>query len=41
MFLAATDGVTGIELWRTDGTGAGTVPLTDICPGNCDGLFIT
>jgi ELWxxDGT repeat protein len=28
----------GIELWITDGTGAGTRRLADVCPGACDGL---
>ena len=29
----------GIELWITDGTGAGTRRLADACPGACDGLY--
>ena len=29
-FLAANDGVNGIELWKTDGTAAGTVLVKDI-----------
>lgn len=29
----------GIELWITDGTGAGTKRLADACPGACDGLY--
>lgn len=29
----AADGVSGNELWRTAGTPAGTVRVTDICPG--------
>lgn len=28
----------GVELWITDGTGAGTRRLADACPGACDGL---
>lgn len=28
----------GIELWITDGTGAGTRRLSDACPGACDGV---
>lgn len=28
----------GWELWVSDGTGRGTRRLTDICPGECDGL---
>jgi ELWxxDGT repeat protein len=31
--LSATDGVSGAELWKTDGTGAGTVLVKDINPG--------
>jgi ELWxxDGT repeat protein len=31
--FAGTDGVNGIELWRTDGTAAGTVRHTDLNPG--------
>ena len=33
LLFAADDGVRGLELWRTDGTGAGTLPLSDINPG--------
>jgi ELWxxDGT repeat protein len=31
--FAASDGVHGVELWRTDGTAAGTVMHQDIAPG--------
>ena len=31
--LPATDGVTGAELWKSDGTAAGTVLVKDINPG--------
>jgi len=31
--FAATDGVNGVEVWRTDGTAAGTVRHTDLNPG--------
>lgn len=34
-FAARTD-ETGIELWRTDGTGIGTTLVRDLCPGPCD-----
>jgi ELWxxDGT repeat protein len=34
--FSAGDPAHGIELWRTDGTAAGTERLTDICPGRCD-----
>jgi ELWxxDGT repeat protein len=31
--FAANDGSSGVELWRTDGTTAGTVPHQDVSPG--------
>ena len=31
--FAASDGTLGVELWRTDGTDAGTVLVTDLFPG--------
>jgi ELWxxDGT repeat protein len=34
-FFAADDGESGIELWRTDGTVAGTFQVADACPGDC------
>src|SRR5262245_15947916 len=33
LFFAASDGASGWELWKSDGTAAGTVPLKDINPG--------
>jgi ELWxxDGT repeat protein len=36
LFLSATDGVRGQELWVTDGAGAGTRLVRDICRGGCD-----
>jgi len=33
LLFAATDGATGLEAWRSDGTAAGTRRLTDIAPG--------
>jgi len=33
LFLAANDGVSGTELWRSDGTDAGTWRVKDIRPG--------
>jgi ELWxxDGT repeat protein len=41
VFLTATDGTTGTELWKTDGTAAGTVRVKDVNPtgsGNLQGL---
>lgn len=36
-FYVADDGVAGRELWRTDGTAAGTILLRDIAPGAASG----
>jgi ELWxxDGT repeat protein len=37
LHFGANDGDTGFELWKTDGTEAGTVQIKDICPGPCSG----
>lgn len=34
LFFVATNGVAGFELWKSDGTEAGTVLVKDIGPGN-------
>lgn len=34
VFFSANDGATGCELWKSDGSEAGTVPVTAIVPGN-------
>ncbi len=34
-FFTADDGLSGTELWRTDGTPAGTFLIADACPGAC------
>ncbi|MEP7010100.1 MAG: ELWxxDGT repeat protein [Acidobacteriota bacterium] len=36
VYFTASDVLHGLELWKTDGTEAGTVRLTDLCPGSCD-----
>jgi ELWxxDGT repeat protein len=36
VFFVSGDDVHGLELWRTDGTAAGTRLVKDICPGACD-----
>ncbi len=42
-YFVASDGVSGAELWKSDGTEAGTVRVKDICPGSCPSapLFLT
>jgi ELWxxDGT repeat protein len=37
VFFLEDDSVHGIELWKTDGTAAGTALVKDICPGACWG----
>jgi len=36
ILFSADDGIYGRELWRTDGTPAGTTLVVDLCPGPCD-----
>jgi large repetitive protein len=35
LYFAASDPAHGVELWRSDGTAAGTYRLTDVCAGRC------
>lgn len=37
LYFAADDGARGIELWRTDGSAAGTVLVRDLAPGPVSG----
>ncbi|MWB93683.1 T9SS type A sorting domain-containing protein [Flavobacterium sp. GA093] len=38
LYFTATDGVNGIELWKSDGTEEGTVLVKDVKPGAAGGL---
>ena len=40
LFFAATNGVSGAELWKTDGTAAGTVLVKDINSGSADSMYL-
>ena len=35
LYFTADDGQHGVELWRTDGSSAGTQMVSDLCPGPC------
>ncbi len=36
LYFAAADGFFGRELWRSDGTAAGTALVADVCSGRCE-----
>jgi large repetitive protein len=36
LYFAGWDPAHGSEVWRSDGTSAGTYRVTDVCPGRCD-----
>ncbi len=41
LFFTANDGLSGLELWKTDGSQSGTVLVKDINPGtNCDNFGV-
>ncbi len=39
-YFMASDGVSGLELWRTDGTTLGTTLVKDVCPGTCSAFSL-
>jgi ELWxxDGT repeat protein len=41
LFFMANDGATGEELWKSDGSGPGTILVKDIFPGPTDGSLLS
>ena len=39
LFFTADDGVSGVELWKSDGTEGGTIRVKDINPGTQDAFY--
>jgi ELWxxDGT repeat protein len=35
VYFSADDGILGLEVWKSDGSAAGTVLVKDTCPGSC------
>jgi ELWxxDGT repeat protein len=40
-YFIASDGVSGLQLWRTDGTALGTAVVKNICPGGCTAFLFS
>lgn len=38
LYFLADDGSTGYELWKSDGTNVGTMPVINLLPGSGNGV---